>query len=122
MHSEINWFKIWGMCLDNALRDLAEHERQRVESRLQHLANLSGLAFQAVQNFRNETRLDRKCWSLLLQTLHDLPDPSTLREAVTGVLSLYTLNGSLISRSAGMRFGRAVTLKKFCHLLVSLGY
>lgn len=110
------------MCLDKALDDLSNPDRQRAEEELVRFAALSALTFQAVENFRVESRVGRKCWASLLQNLSVSSSIAASCAPVTTVLRTYMLKGPIITPISGTRFGRAVTLRRFCNLLVTLGY
>src|SRR5579859_1823039 len=109
------------MRLEKALNDLSKAARLQAEDELVRLASLSALTFQAVENFRTEARLDRECWTSLLKTLLASCSADTCVQ-ITNILRVHTLCGPIISPVPRIRFGRAVTLKRFCHLLVTLGH
>ena len=110
------------MCLEKALSALPPADRLQVEDGLLRLARISGLTFQAVQNFQIESRLARECWASLLKNLSASTSAGSTCAAVTSILQLYTLSGPPVSLPDKRRLGRAISLQKFCNLLVDLGH
>jgi len=98
-------------------------DQQAVTARLTTLSTASGLGYQAVQNLWAESRLDALAWKDAVDALVAAPnDPAAIRSALTGSLRGRTLEGPSLPLPWPTLLGRAMTLKRFCQLLVTLGY
>jgi hypothetical protein len=111
------------MTYAEAVKTLSYKEIEQVEQRMYVLARDSGLGSQAVANIRNESRLSAEAWQTIFRGLLSAPlDSGVITYALTDSLRCWTLKGPALSVPGSIKLGRAITIDRFCRMLVKLGY
>jgi hypothetical protein len=111
------------MTFEQAIAPFSDLERGQIEERLRLLASHSTLGLQARMNIRLESRLCQEAWTSLfdslLATKCDLVD---IKKTISRTFRSWLLKGPQILLGCPVVFGRAVTVDRFCEMLITLGY
>lgn len=113
------------MTLKDALAKIAEADAGKITARLADLALQSALTARGVDNLYLEHRLDQEAWKLLIAELLTAKDSrSDLAAAISKVLRGWILKGPEVALvvSGTMIYGRAISLDRFCALLIKQGH